>query len=60
MTIVALAFPTYAGYDLVAFYLRDGGIYTILFWFVWILAGGLFPIGILFVPSCVAKTSSQV
>jgi len=37
-------------YDLVAFYLLDGGIYTILFWFVWILAGGLFPIGILFHP----------
>ncbi len=37
-------------YDLVAFYLFDGGIYTILFWFVWILAGGLFPLGILFHP----------
>jgi len=37
-------------YDLVAFYLLDGGIYTILFWFVWVLAGSLFPIGILFHP----------
>jgi len=37
-------------YDLVAFYLIDGGIYTSLFWFVWILAGSLFPLGILFHP----------
>lgn len=37
-------------YDLVAFYLIDGGIYTTLFWFVWILAGCLFPLGILFHP----------
>jgi len=37
-------------YDLVAFYLIDGGIHTILFWFVWILAGCLFPLGILFHP----------
>jgi len=37
-------------YDLVAFYLRGGGIYTSLFWFVWVLTGGLFPIGILFHP----------
>jgi len=37
-------------YDLVAFYLLDGGIYTILFWFVWVLVGSLFPIGILFHP----------
>jgi len=37
-------------YDLVTFYLLDGGIYTILFWFVWVLVGSLFPIGILFHP----------
>jgi len=37
-------------YGLVAFYLIDGGIHTILFWFVWILAGCLFPLGILFHP----------
>jgi len=38
-------------YDLVAFYLLDGGIYTSLFWLVWILAGCLFPLGILFHPA---------
>ncbi|CAD7854298.1 NrfD/PsrC family molybdoenzyme membrane anchor subunit [Stenotrophomonas sp. CC120223-11] len=38
-------------YDLVAFYLLDGGIYTALFWFAWMLAGILFPLGILFHPA---------
>ena len=38
-------------YGLVAFYLVDGGIYTALFWFGWMLAGILFPLGILFHPA---------
>lgn len=38
-------------YDLVAYYLLDGGIYTIMFWFVWILAGSLVPLGIIFHPA---------
>jgi len=37
-------------YDLVSFYLVDGGIYTALFWIGWILIGSLFPLGILFHP----------
>jgi len=38
-------------YDLVSFYLIDGGIYTFLFWFGWMLAGILMPMGILFHPA---------
>lgn len=34
-----------------AFILRDGGIYTQVFWFGWILLGLLIPMGILFHPS---------
>ena len=37
-------------YGLVSFYLIDGGIYTLLFWFGWMLAGSLFPLGILYHP----------
>lgn len=37
-------------YNLVSFYLVDGGIYTFLFWFGWMLAGILIPLGILFHP----------
>jgi len=37
-------------YDLVSFYLIDGGIYTALFWIGWMLVGSLFPLGILFHP----------
>jgi molybdopterin-containing oxidoreductase family membrane subunit len=38
-------------YDLVSFYLVDGGIYTAVFWFGWMLAGILLPLGILFHPA---------
>jgi len=38
-------------YDLVAFYLVNGGTYTILFWFGWMLAGSLIPLGILYHPA---------
>jgi Ni/Fe-hydrogenase subunit HybB-like protein len=38
-------------YDLVAFYLLNGGTYTIVFWLGWILVGNLFPLGILFHPA---------
>jgi molybdopterin-containing oxidoreductase family membrane subunit len=37
-------------YDLVSFYLVDGGVYTFLFWFGWMLAGILMPLGIVFHP----------
>jgi len=37
-------------YDLVSFYLVDGKIYTSVFWFGWMLAGTLIPLGILFHP----------
>jgi molybdopterin-containing oxidoreductase family membrane subunit len=37
-------------YGLVSFYLLDGGIYTFVFWVVWILAGSLVPLGIIFHP----------
>jgi molybdopterin-containing oxidoreductase family membrane subunit len=37
-------------YDLVSFYLVDGGVYTVVFWLGWMLAGILFPLGILFHP----------
>jgi molybdopterin-containing oxidoreductase family membrane subunit len=37
-------------YDLVSFYLVDGGIYTFVFWFGWMLAGSLIPLGIVFHP----------
>jgi len=37
-------------YDLVSFFLIDGGIYTIVFWFGWMLAGIFAPLGILFHP----------
>lgn len=37
-------------YDLVSFYLVDGGIYTFMFWFGWMLAGILIPLGIIFHP----------
>jgi Ni/Fe-hydrogenase subunit HybB-like protein len=37
-------------YELVSFYLLDGGVYTILFWLAWMLAGSLFPLGILYHP----------
>lgn len=37
-------------YDLVSFYLIDGGIYTFVFWFGWMLAGILMPLGIVFHP----------
>jgi Ni/Fe-hydrogenase subunit HybB-like protein len=35
---------------LAAFYLLDGGIYTVVFWVGWILAGSLVPLGIIFHP----------
>jgi Ni/Fe-hydrogenase subunit HybB-like protein len=38
-------------YGLVSFYLLDGGIYTFTFWVVWILAGSLAPLGIIFHPA---------
>ena len=38
-------------YDLVYFYLVEGGVYTTVFWFGWMLAGILFPLGILFHPA---------
>lgn len=38
-------------YDLVSFYLLDGGIYTAVFWFGWMLVGILIPLGILFHPA---------
>ena len=34
-----------------AFILRDGGIYTALFWFGWVLLGSLVPLGILYHPA---------
>ena len=34
-----------------AFILRDGGIYTTLFWGGWVLLGGLVPLGILYHPA---------
>ena len=37
-------------YDLVSFYLIDGGVYTFLFWFGWMLVGILMPLGIVFHP----------
>lgn len=37
-------------YDLVYFYLVDGGVYTFVFWIGWMLAGVLFPLGIIFHP----------
>jgi Ni/Fe-hydrogenase subunit HybB-like protein len=37
-------------YGLVSFYLLDGGIYTFVFWVVWMLAGNLVPLGIIFHP----------
>ncbi|MCG6861807.1 MAG: polysulfide reductase NrfD [Chromatiaceae bacterium] len=37
-------------YDLVSFYLVDGSVYTVVFWLGWMLAGILFPLGILFHP----------
>jgi len=37
-------------YDLVSFYLVSGGVYTLMFWFGWILVGLLVPIGIVFHP----------
>jgi Ni/Fe-hydrogenase subunit HybB-like protein len=37
-------------YGLVSFYLLDGGIYSFMFWVVWILAGSLVPLGIIFHP----------
>lgn len=37
-------------YDLVAFYLAGGNIYSLVFWFLWILAGILAPLGIFFHP----------
>jgi len=38
-------------YDLVSFYLVDGGRYTIAFWFGWLLLGLLVPLGIVFHPA---------
>jgi molybdopterin-containing oxidoreductase family membrane subunit len=37
-------------YDLVAFYLVDGGRYSIAFWFGWLLIGLLAPLGIIYHP----------
>lgn len=37
-------------YDFVSWVLRDGGAYTALFWFGWVLVGGLLPLGILYHP----------
>jgi molybdopterin-containing oxidoreductase family membrane subunit len=37
-------------YDLVSFYLVDGGRYTIMFWFGWLLIGLLAPLGIVYHP----------
>ncbi|MGA7983042.1 MAG: NrfD/PsrC family molybdoenzyme membrane anchor subunit [Chromatiaceae bacterium] len=37
-------------YDLVSFYLLNGGTYTFVFWVGWILAGSLVPLGIIFHP----------
>jgi molybdopterin-containing oxidoreductase family membrane subunit len=34
-----------------AFILRDGGIYTALFWFGWVLLGSLVPLGMLYHPA---------
>jgi len=38
-------------YNLVSFYLVNGGVYTLAFWLGWILVGCLFPLGILFHPA---------
>jgi molybdopterin-containing oxidoreductase family membrane subunit len=37
-------------HDLVSFYLINGGVYTFVFWFGWMLAGIFAPLGILFHP----------
>jgi Ni/Fe-hydrogenase subunit HybB-like protein len=37
-------------YDLVSFYLLNGGIYTFIFWVGWLLVGNLVPLGIIFHP----------
>lgn len=37
-------------YDFVSWVLLDGGAYTVLFWFGWVLVGGLLPLGILYHP----------
>jgi molybdopterin-containing oxidoreductase family membrane subunit len=38
-------------YSVVSFYLVSGGVYTVLFWFGWMLAGILIPLGIIFHPA---------
>ena len=38
-------------YDLVSFYLVDGGRYTLAFWFGWLLLGLLAPLGLVFHPA---------
>lgn len=42
-----------------AFILRDGGIYTLLFWGGWILLGGLVPMGLLYHPA-LGKTRGAI
>lgn len=37
-------------HDLVGWFLLDGGLYTFLFWVVWVLIGALVPLGIIYHP----------
>lgn len=37
-------------HDLISWLLLDGGIYTFMFWVVWLLIGGLVPLGIIYHP----------
>jgi molybdopterin-containing oxidoreductase family membrane subunit len=37
-------------HDLISWLLLDGGIYTFMFWVVWVLIGGLLPLGIIYHP----------
>ncbi|KAA6185972.1 molybdopterin oxidoreductase [Thiohalocapsa marina] len=45
--------------DVESFILVNGGIYTFLFWFGWVLVGGLVPLGILYHPER-SKSASWV
>lgn len=37
-------------YGVVSWVLRDGGVYSLVFWLGWVLIGGLFPLGIIYHP----------
>ncbi len=44
-------------YDLVSFYLIGGSVYTLVFWFGWMLLGIFFPLGIIYHPVLSADRS---